>query len=149
MAVDVPRVYVDADVFIHVLADQDHAEESLGVLEAAERGDIRVVANRLLSVEVGGWGGTKPGQTEADEMVATYLDGVGVEWVELDIMIARDARTLGWQYKLRSADAVHLATAVRRKADYFMSYDEAFPFGEKVNGVAVMKPAVIWQPTLI
>lgn len=45
------------------------------------------------------------------------------------IIAAQTAQEVAWAHKLRAGDAIHLATAIRRKADYFMSYDEAFPYG--------------------
>jgi predicted nucleic acid-binding protein len=143
-----PRVYLDADVYLHVLGDQEHADVCMDLLEAAERGDIQLIASRLLSAEVGSYKGNMPGEKAADEMIARFLDGVGVEWVELDVIVAREARMLSWKYELRAGDAVHLATAVRRHADYLMSFDEKFPFGQTVSGVSVMKPDRVWQPSL-
>lgn len=149
MAADrVPRVYLDACVFLEVLLDQEHAQECLRVLLAAERGDIQLIASRLLPVEIAAWHGDKPDSHTAEEMVERFLDAVGTEWVELDVVAAREAIRMSWQFKLRSADAVHLATAVRRRADYFMSYDGRFPYGESVEGVEVCKPRIVWNPTI-
>lgn len=143
-----PKVYVDSCVFLHVLLSQEHAQDSLRVLTAAERGDIQLIASRLLPVEIAAWRGTTPDQASAESLVERFLDSVGAEWVELDLVSSRYAVDLSWRYRLRSADAVHLATAVRRKADYFMSYDERFPYGEWVEGVEVCKPRIVWNPTI-
>jgi predicted nucleic acid-binding protein len=97
---------------------------------------------------VGSFRGDRPGEPVAEQFIDQYLDGVSAEWSELDILVSRDARALSWKYKLRGGDAVHLATAVRRRADYFMSIDHAFPFEETVAGVRVMKPGVVWDATL-
>ena len=154
MAVDnTPRVYADADVFLHVLLNQEHADICAAVLEAAKRKDIRLVASRLLMVEVGGHGyladsTERPGIERANALIGDYLDLVDTEWVELDLVTAREAQQLAWDYKLRSSDAVHLATALRRNANYFMSYDEKFPFGTTIGRTEVLRPAVVWQPTL-
>jgi predicted nucleic acid-binding protein len=143
-----PRVYLDADVYLHVIADQEHADVCQSVLDAAGRGDIQLIASRLISVEVGGWKGGRTSPQAADELLAKYLDGVSAEWVEVDVMVARDAQGLSWKYNLRAGDAIHLATAIRRRADYFMSYDKAFPFDQTVTGVSVMRPGAVWQPLL-
>ncbi len=144
----VPRVYADADVFLHVLMNQEHAADSEKVLAAAKRKVIKLIASRLLTVEVGGWGGGRPGPDAAAEMLEDYLDSVETEWVELDVVTAREAVKLSWQYRLRASDAVHLATAVRREADYFMSYDERFPYGERVGRTLVMHPDIVWEPII-
>lgn len=149
MPVDRPRVYADADLFVSVLRKEPGHELALSVLRAAERRDIELVASRLISVEVGGWGGDRPGQVAADQLIDRYLDTVGAEWVEVDVLVARDARRLGWRYGLRAGDAIHLATAVRRNVEYFMAYDKQYPHGETVEGVAVGRPRIVWQPSLL
>lgn len=144
-----PRVYLDADVFVSVLKREDGYEVCLEALQAAERRDIRLIASRLLLPEVGRWRGEQQiGQPAVDALVERYLDGVDVEWSEVDLLVAREARRLSWQYHLRAGDAIHLATAVRRKADYFMSRDQAYPAGQTVEGVDVRVPSIVWQPTL-
>ena len=143
-----PRVYADADLYVSVLKDEPGAPAALSVLLAAERREIQLIASRLLSVEVGGWGGDRPGETAAAELVERFLDAVDVEWVEVDVMVAQEARRLGWVYQLRAQDAIHLATAVRRRADYFMSFDQGFPHGQVVDGTTVSGPQVVWPQTL-
>lgn len=150
MAADTrPRVYLDADVYLHVLLEQEHADISSSVLQAAARGDIQLVASRLLTVEVGGWGGNRPGPDAADQILERFLDTAGTEWVELDTIVAGEARRVAWEHELRAGDAVHLATALRRKADYFMSYDKRFPYGKVIDGTQVVHPQIVWQPTLV
>lgn len=144
-----PRVYLDADIFVSVLRAEPGHEICLEALQAAERNDIHLIASRFLLVEAGRWRGDAPGgQPSADALVERYLENVNVEWVEVDVVITREARRLSWQYHLYSADAVHLATAVRRSADYFMSNDLRYPHGETVEGVHVGRPSIVWTPTL-
>lgn len=128
----VPLVYPDACIFIEVLQQRsDTWRDSFKILRAAERGDVRFVASSLLAAEVGRFRGDKP-RDRVDELVVQYLDSVGTQWVEVDLFISREARNLSWRYAMRSgADAVHLATAVRQKADYFMSRDNVFPYGPR------------------
>jgi len=143
-----PRVYADADLFLSVLKAEARHPEALRVLQAAERRDIQLIASRLLAVEIGGYGGDRPGPGPADDLLTRFLDGVDTEWVEVDLFVAREARRLAWEYRLRAGDAIHLATAVRRGAEHFMSFDQGFPHGQKVEGTAVSGPEVVWQPTL-
>lgn len=144
-----PRVYADTDVFLHVLLEQEQSEICLKLLSAAERGDVQLVASRLLLAEISSWkGDRRGGPVPAAELVERYLDATNAMWVEVDVVTAKEAARLSWEHKLRSSDAVHLATAIRRSADYFMSYDKAFPFGSTVEGTIVLKPEIVWQPTL-
>ncbi len=151
VADDRPRVYADAVLSIDVLQGGTGAatQSSLQVLEAAERRDIQLVASRLLAAEVGRSCGDQ-NRNAVDQLVLRYLDNVAAEWVEVDLLVARDTRRLSWQHNIKSgADSVHLATAVRRRADYFMSRDGAFPYGVRVDDVTdVTLPRVVWTPTL-
>lgn len=139
----------DACVFLEVLQQRHELwRESFKTLRAAARRDIRLVASRLLAVEVGRFRGDAS-QPEVDQLVLQYLDGVGVRWVEVDLLISRDARALSWKLGIKSgADAVHLATAVRMRADFFMSRDGGFPYEQKLDATLITKPRVVWTPTL-
>ena len=148
MAVSRPRVYADADLFLSVLKGEPRHPEALRVLAAAERRDIQLVASRLLAVEIGSWGGKRPGPDPAEDLIVRFLDGVDAEWVEVDLLVSKEARRLSWEHHLRAADAVHLATAVRRRADHFMSFDQRFPHGQTIENTAVSEPQIVWQPTL-
>lgn len=149
MTANGPLIYPDACVFLEVL-QQTHGRwrDSLKVLLAAERGDIEFLASRLLAVEVGRFRGdaSKP---KVDELVLKYLENVSARWAEVDLLISRQARELSWQYEIKSgADAIHLATAVRLRADYFISRDGGFPYGETIESTFVTNPSVVWTPSL-
>lgn len=144
-----PLIYADACVFLEVL-QQTHGRwrDSLKVLLAAERGDIQLLASRLLAVEVGRFRGDA-NKLKVDELVVKYLESVDAQWAEVDLLIARQARELSWQFSIKSgADAIHLATAVRFRADYFMSRDGGFPYGQTVGSTFVTTPKVVWTPSL-
>lgn len=145
-----PLVYLDAAIFLHVVRRKDEKPEYVAqatlMLRAAERGQIRLAASRLLAVEVGRWRGDRS-EIEVDQVLLNYLEVQGTEWVEVDFLVARDARTLSWEHKLYAADAVHLATAVRRRCDYFVSTDGAFPYGQRLGETQVVRPQVLWDPT--
>lgn len=142
-----PRVYADAPLFYNVIKrERGLWAGSLKVLLAAQRGDIKLVASTLLLAEVIGHRGDVIAGVR-DDVIDRYLSDI-VEWVELDLFVVREAHKLGDQYNLRGPDASHLATAVRRKVDYFMSRDGAFPYGQTVNGVRVVDPTIVWDPCL-
>lgn len=150
MTADAPLVYPDACIFLEVL-QQTHGKwrDSLKVLEAGQREDVRFLASRLLAVEVGRFrrDATK---AKVDQLVLQYLDSVRTQWAEVDLLVAQQARALSWQYEIKSgADAIRLATAVRYRVDYFMSRDGGFPYGQKINSTLVVNPSAVWAPTLI
>ncbi|MFE5124543.1 type II toxin-antitoxin system VapC family toxin [Streptomyces sp. NPDC056669] len=142
-----PLVYVDADIFFNVIKKEKGLwPNSYKVLRAAYRGDIQVVASTLLLVELNGHKGDVA-PSDRDRVVDEYLDRLDIQWVEVDILVAREVRQLAAQYNLRGPDATHLATAIRMKADYFFSRDKAFPHGQTIGITHVTGPREVWNPT--
>jgi predicted nucleic acid-binding protein len=147
-----PLVYVDTCVFVNVIRKEPALwPESLKMLLAAHRGDIRLVASTLLLVELNGQkrGDEAEYRQQRDKVIQQYLDSIEVEWVEVDHVIGREVRKVSEQYRLLGADAAHLATAIRRNADYFVSRDGQFPYGSTVGSrTKVVKPGLLWNPTV-
>ncbi|MEU3494428.1 type II toxin-antitoxin system VapC family toxin [Kitasatospora cineracea] len=147
-----PLVYVDACIFVNVIRRESNLwPDSLKILLAAHRGDIRLVASTLLLVELNGQKRSDDStyREDRDKVVQQYLDTLDVEWVEVDHITARDTRKISEQYRLLGADAAHLATAVRRNADYFISRDGHFPYGSTVGArTKVIQPTLLWNPTV-
>ena len=141
-------VYPDACIFINVIKKEAGLwGESLKVLLAAERGDIRLAASTFLLAELNGWKGDVD-QAERDDTVGRFLEGVNTTWSEVDFLTVRVATDLSERYHLRGADAVHLATAIRLGCDYFMTRDTDFPRGTEIDGVKIRRPSIVWDPTV-
>jgi predicted nucleic acid-binding protein len=138
------RVYADTCLFLNVIKrEQGLWPDALKILLAAERGDIHLVASTLLLTEVASYKGDID-LAARDTVIEKYLENLNIEWAEVDLFTVADARKLCDQYKLRGADAVHLATAIRRKADYFISRDKGFPYNTSVgNGTPVTLPILV------
>jgi predicted nucleic acid-binding protein len=49
---------------------------------------------------------------------------------------------------MKSADAIHLASAIRMDCHYFMTHDQGFPIGHTTEGVQVVRPQPVWQESL-
>jgi predicted nucleic acid-binding protein len=143
-----PRAYVDACLFLNVLRQESGLwRPALKVLRAVSRGDIRIVASRLLAVEVARFRGDHD-RLDVDAFALQRLEGMNPDWYEVDLLVSREARRLSWEHQIRSgADAIHLATAVRAQCDYFISSDNVFPYGATIDKTAVIQPAVVWDPT--
>ena len=144
-----PKVYIDTCIFLNVIKkEQGLWSESLKMLLAAERGDIRLVASTLLMIEIGSWNG-EVDPLARDKVLSEYLENLSIEWVELDLFTAHEARKLCDLYHMRGADASHLATALRRKAEYFITRDKGFPKGQVAgSGLQVSPPLLLWNPTI-
>ena len=50
--------------------------------------------------------------------------------------------------KMGATDALHLAAAIRLGATHLMTQDDGFPLGHEIEGVEVIRPAVVWQEQL-
>ncbi|MFE7139360.1 type II toxin-antitoxin system VapC family toxin [Streptomyces sp. NPDC057644] len=142
---------MDACIFVNVIRREANLwPDSLKLLLAAERGDIRLVASTLLLVELNGQKRSDDSvfRAKRDGIISQFLDSLSVEWVELDHITVRETRRVSESHRLLGADAAHLATAIRRNADYFISRDGHFPYGQTVGTrTKVVKPTLLWNPT--
>jgi predicted nucleic acid-binding protein len=142
------RVYLDTAPVISVIKREDGLwQDGMKVLLAMDRGDIQVIASTLMLVELVGYKGDIPAGAQ-DGMIEKFLRQSKIQWVEVDLSIAREARELAKTHRLRGPDATHLATAVRHDADYFMSRDAKFPYGQRIGMTKIMKPGVVWNQTI-
>lgn len=142
-----PLVYIDTCVFVNVIKREPlFWPGALKMLLAADRGDIQIIASTLVLAEVASYyGDVDP--ADRDSVIEKYLMDAQVHWYELDLFVVEETRKLCDRYRMRGADAAHLATAIRGKADYFVSNDKRFPFDETVGGVKVVRPTVLWDAT--
>ncbi|MEV7607258.1 type II toxin-antitoxin system VapC family toxin [Paenarthrobacter sp. NPDC089322] len=142
------RVYLDTCPIISVIKQEPGLwKEGLKVLLAMDRGDIQIVASTLLLVELSGYNGALK-EADQDSMIDRFLRQSKIHWVEVDVSIASEARKLAKKHLLRGADATHLATALRYEAEYFMSRDKRFPYGEKIGTTKIIYPSVVWNTTI-
>ncbi len=69
-----PKVYVDTCVFLNVIKREAGLwPDSLKILRAAERGDIRLIASTLLMTEIASWNGEVDPITR-DKVLSDYLE---------------------------------------------------------------------------
>jgi len=124
------RPYLDSSVYIAAIKgstteDSQRVKVSAQVLTEAQVGRVRIIASAFLHAEViRDRGEDKPLDPTKELVVDNFLQRSFISWVELDIAGARDARTIVRRFGLKPPDAVHLAAAVRGKADIFFTWDE-------------------------
>lgn len=89
-----------------------------------------------------------------DDRIRTLLRGwfsaPATAWTDVDRYLARQAVEVTNKYqgqgpgkKMGSADALHLAAALRLGCDFFMTHDTGYPHGQTVQGVQVLRPQVV------
>ncbi|MEU9884852.1 PIN domain-containing protein [Sphaerisporangium sp. NPDC051017] len=163
-----PLLYVDSDVYLDLVTRNEvlnkatkvaRWESARVVFEAVAAGHARLAASPLIEAEVMVNGATlerSKSSKRVAELLATWFASPRTLWVDIDRFLVRDAVRLREEYgkshvgpkPFKSADALHLAAALRARAHYFMTHDEGFPIGTVIDGVEVIRPAVVWQETL-
>jgi predicted nucleic acid-binding protein len=160
-----PLIYVDSDVYIDLVKRSKDPHPETGeerwrmakrLFDAVNQDQVRLASSALIEAEVCCNGPSRKDSDRVREMLRGWFTAPATVWTDFDRYLARaavkimnDHRDKGLKNtKMGSADAVHLAAAVRLEADYFMSYDNGFPHGHTVEGVRVQYPGVVWQETL-
>ncbi|MCZ9884546.1 type II toxin-antitoxin system VapC family toxin [Arthrobacter sp. B2a2-09] len=125
--------YVDTSAVLKLLVDEPESPAVAEYLSTAASSGNRLVASMLLYTELHcaarqrGLGA---------EPVNTVLSGINlVDIARSDLMYA--AALPG---RLRSADAIHLATAIRLQTDLFVAYDGELLTAALDAGVTVLSP---------
>jgi predicted nucleic acid-binding protein len=149
---DYRRLYLDADVYLGLIkGEQDRVDIARSLLRDAQDKRFVVVASTLIYAEVCGHGEVRAAAdaVEVDRKVSAFFEHGFIQWVEVDIAIAREARRLSREHRLRGADAIHLASAVRASCDVLMTWNKNdFPIGQNVLGVDVREPFLFGQGNL-
>lgn len=152
MVPDYRRLYLDADVYLALIkGEPGRVDIARSLLADAQQKRFTVVASTLIYAEVCGHGDVRAAANAdaVDERIAAFFEQGFLQWVEVDLVIARDARRLSREHRLRGADAIHLASAVRARCDALMSWNKKdFPIGEQVAGVDVREPFLFGQSSI-
>lgn len=141
-------VYLDSSAFIAAVTQEPGSEPIQRVLEDVQRQQLTLIASTASLVEVRGGSRSAPADDLIDKKIRDILEGPSVVLVELDRLVGLKARELAQLHRLRTWDAVHLASAVIGRADVLMTLDTDFPLDSEVEGVWVTKPYRLGKPDL-
>lgn len=152
MVPDYRRLYLDADVYLGLIkGEAGRVEVARSLLRDGQEKRFSVVASTLIYAEVCGHGEVRAAHDAAavDQKISAFLEHGFLQWVEVDLVIAREARRLSRAQRLRGPDAIHLASAIRASCDVLMTWNKNdFPVGETVEGVEVREPFLFGQANL-
>lgn len=118
------RLYLDANAIVFTVEGPGHLREAVAVwldrAEAAVNGVI--LTSRLSRIEC-----LTQSLREKDsakfEAMDRFFTGGGIEILSLDDGLVDIATDLQRDFSLRTIDALHVATAIRAKADVFLTRD--------------------------
>ena len=127
--------YVDTSAALKLLVEEAESGELAAVLDAAAHAGDRLVASMLLFTELH-CAARRRGTGIPISSATTVLDGLLLVDVERSDLVA--AATSEWG--LRSADAIHLATALRIEADHVVTYDAELQAAAARTGLSVLAP---------
>lgn len=146
------RIYLDADIYLALIkGEAGRVETARSLLRDGQEKRFTVVASTLIYAEVCGHGEVRAAQdaVAVDQKVSAFFEHGFIQWVEVDLVVAREARRLSREYRLRGADAIHLASAVRAGCQLLMTWNKNdFPIGQTVDGVDVREPFLFGQGRL-
>ena len=119
------RHYCDSCVFLGFLNNEpDKIYECRTILQAAEEGVIELFTSAFTMAEV-----IKiKGETELDASKEYIIDQLFKQpWIRIanfEREMAQICRAIVWRYNLKPFDALHVATAIRLKVDFFNTTDK-------------------------
>lgn len=130
----------DADVLVYAgVTGHPLGRRVRRLLEAQERAGVGSV---LLIPELL----SKPLREDSTEQIAGLTSLLGrLDLRPLDLSTAELAASLGASYRLRAADAVHLATAVMAGADRFLT-NNSKDFPRTITEIDITYPADLADP---
>lgn len=127
-------IYVDTSAVLKLVMEEPESAAVADYLSSATARGERLVASMLLYTDLHCAARRRgiPG-----ELVNTVLGGINlVDVARSDLLYA--AALPG---RLRSADAIHLATAIRLQSDLLVAYDAELLAAAVDSGVSVLAPA--------
>jgi len=146
--------YLETSVFIALIKGEvvdgiDRGEIAQHILDDAGTGRWPIFTSTFTIVEVFKKR-NRPALTIVEEQrIDAFFKHEYIKLVTLDRYIAEQARRLAREYNLRPVDAVHLASAIRVKADEFLTWDNDFPHNKTIEGVAIKDPYWFGQLRII
>jgi predicted nucleic acid-binding protein len=142
------RRYWDANVFVALIkGEEGRADVVEVVLEAAQRGETEIYTSALTLVEVVKRpDGEAPVSEQDEDTIRAYFQHEFIVIVPFTADMGEGARELHWHRGLRWRDAVHVATAIRARADVLETYDnQLLAISEQVGDPPLLIAEPAWE----
>ncbi len=151
-----PLVYVDSCVYLDLIlgrsdrlcpaSGRPRDQLALELFEQVRAGIVRLAVSALSDAEVR-FHSNDPNAQFVSEVLDGWFRHPATRWTDIDLLLASDASRLHATYAhlayqpstaLSTADALHLAAAVRLGCEYFVTQDQGFPIGSEVGSSKTM-----------
>jgi predicted nucleic acid-binding protein len=130
------RIALDTNVFISLFAQEPLGEKVVPLIDAAaNQGRVELIASVLSFAECA----VKPyrdGNWAALDKIKLMFQMPNLTVYPVDDIVAEEAARLRAVYNLKMPDAIHIATAIIRRADVFLTNDYQLA---SVKEIPVMK----------
>lgn len=139
---DHPRsVYLDACCYIDWAEGKHSCAEVVTWLQAAHRGQVKIIASTAMFAEARGTGNGRPDPT-AEQRIRNLLQEPYVALVDVTRRVGLLSRDIAVERpRIKGMDALHLATAVEADAEVFLSRNfRDFTSGDRYRGVWLEEP---------
>lgn len=145
-------VYWDSCCFISHLEGEERAEQLIGIIQRAQRNELKIVTSAISLTEVLGKRNIAPEDRTAIKEGMSSKNGI--LFVDLTEHLAKAARDFIWEreYHSHSKDAVHLVTALYynqlNSLDEIHTFDDdLLRFGDSL-GIPIVKPSLQEYPEM-
>ena len=121
------NVYCDANIFIGWFNnEEDKVKACRGLVDASEKGEVRIVSSALTLTEVIKIKGQQPLPQSKEETIKGFFEQEFVGIVNVDRRTAEFARDLIWRHPhLNPKDSIHVATAsMTEDVDVLYTFDD-------------------------
>ena len=116
--------YWDSACFLAVMKGEPESEQCQGVIQAAERGSIKIVTSTWTLTEVIKISEKGPMTEEDDEQIRGFFERDYIALRDVTPETGYLARRLVWDQGYSTKDAVHVATALIAKCPVFDTFDK-------------------------
>lgn len=138
-----PRVCIDSSVVIAYLnGDQpQHTDGIASLFHDARAKRVQLLGSTLLLAEVMGGGYDATPDLAMDNRIFGILrNPETITLIQASLQVGMIARDLRRELRLKTPDAIHVASAIFAGVDAFMTTDERLPVGKVIKGVPVRFP---------
>lgn len=138
--------YLESSVFIALVKGEivngvDRAEIAQNILDDAAAGRWSVFTSTFTLAEVIKDRRRLPLTLSEEQRIDDFFKHEYIKLVVLDRELAELARKVARLHGFRPPDAVHMASAIKVRADELLTWDEGnFPINHTIEGVAIKLP---------